>query len=345
MWAVKRKVISPAKVIQRLADIPFERSSVSSQVFPAKSLSSAAGDHIRRKNRLTAILANGLPPFEHTVLQLNAILDNPVADIKKAAQPIRTDPALSGQVLRMCNSPLFGRRGRVIGIEQAAVLLGADRLRSLAVTSSLVGFAGKGLPKDQLASFWKHGFFAAMLSKHLARFTGYAEAEQAYIAGLLHDIGQIPQWMLVAEDVAKDREPPPIDWFDNPEVQRGYFGIDHCELGSQVGKIWDLMPSFIDVLLNHHEPRKAQHDPCLVQIVGAVEYFLLTKQVTASASAEIMDPSCEPKPSVTPPIALGNLDVFASADWQTISAKLETEYERLLPLVEETLKNTLGITN
>jgi HD-like signal output (HDOD) protein len=318
---------------------------VSSRVLTAKSITSRTGDPVRRKNRLTAILANGLPPFEHTVLQLNAILDNPVADIKKAAKPIRTDPALSGQVLRMCNSPLFGRRGRVISIEQAAILLGADRLRSLAVTSSLVGFAGKGLPKDQLASFWKHGFFAAMLSKHLAKFTGYPEAEQAYIAGLLHDIGQVPQWMLAAEDVAKHQEAPPIGWFDNPAVQREYLGIDHCELGSQVGKIWDLMPSFIDVILNHHEPQKAQHDPCLVQIVGGVEHFLLMKQESASASAEATDPSGEPKPSVIPPVALANLDLFAAADWQTISAKLESEYERLLPLVEETLKSTLGLTN
>ena len=202
------------------------------------------------------------------MVELKSVLDNPRIDIKRAAQPIRTDPALSAQVIRMCNSPLFGRRSRVVSIEQATILLGADRLRSLAITSSLVGFAGQGLPKDQVGRFWKHGFFAAMLSKHLAKFTGYAEIEQAYIAGLLHDIGQVPQWMLVAEEKDKRREGPPDDWFDNPTVQRGYFGIDHCELGSHMAKLWDLMPSFVDVLLKHHEPAEAQHDPCLVQIVA-----------------------------------------------------------------------------
>src|SRR6202035_377474 len=98
---------------------------------------------------------------------------NPSIDIKRAAQPIRTDPALSAQVLRMCNSPLFGRRSRVISIEQATIVLGADRLHSLVVTSSLVGFAGQGLPKEQVGAFWKHSFFAAMLSKHLAQYMGY----------------------------------------------------------------------------------------------------------------------------------------------------------------------------
>lgn len=67
--------------------------------------------------------------------------------MKKAAKLIRTDPSLSAQVLRMCNSPMFGLRSRVIGIEQAANLLGADRLRTIALTTSLVDFAGQGLQR------------------------------------------------------------------------------------------------------------------------------------------------------------------------------------------------------
>ena len=158
---------------------------------------------LHRKGRLLEILEKGLPPFQHTVLELMAVLNDPSADFKKAAKPILTDPTLSAQVLRICNSPLFGRRSRVISIEQAVGLLRSDRLRSMAMTSSLAGFAGQGLPKDQVASFWKHSFLAAMLSKYLAEYRGYSEPEQAYIAGLLHYIGQVPQWMLVAEQKRK----------------------------------------------------------------------------------------------------------------------------------------------
>jgi HD-like signal output (HDOD) protein len=137
---------------------------VSTHVSPAKAPAFALNDASRRRKRLISIVANGLPPFEHTVTELNSILNNPGKDIKHAAKPIRTDLSLSAQILRMCNSPLFGRRSRVVSIEQATVLLGADRLHSLALTSSLVGFAGKGLPAEQVGEFWKHGFFAAMLA-------------------------------------------------------------------------------------------------------------------------------------------------------------------------------------
>ncbi len=141
---------------------------MTTDISSAHSLAASAEEQRRRKARLEAILENGLPPFQHTVVQLMSVLNDPSADVKKAAGPISTDPTLSAQILRMCNSPLFSRRSRVISIEQAVGMLGTDRLRSLAMTSSLAGFAGQGLPKDQVASFWQHSFLAALLSKYLA---------------------------------------------------------------------------------------------------------------------------------------------------------------------------------
>jgi hypothetical protein len=79
-----------------------------------------------RKDRLLLIVEKGLPPFPAIVLELTKILSGPDPDIKKAGRLIRSDPSLSSQLLRLCNSPLFGLRSRVISIEQAAVLVGAN---------------------------------------------------------------------------------------------------------------------------------------------------------------------------------------------------------------------------
>jgi HD-like signal output (HDOD) protein len=144
---------------------------------PVDSPSLALNEQGRRQRRLLEILNEGLPPFPHTLLELTAILSSPSADVKKAAKLIRTDPSLSAQVLRMCNSPLFGLRSRVISIEQASTLLGADRLRTLALTTSMVDFAGHGLPREQVTSFWHHSFLAALLSEHLAKRREYREKE------------------------------------------------------------------------------------------------------------------------------------------------------------------------
>ena len=319
--------------------------TVSVDVSPVNSPAAAADEQLRRKNRLLTILEKGLPPFQHTVVDLMTILNDPSADAREAAKPIGADPALSAQILRMCNSPVFGRRSRVISIEQAVALLGTDRLRSLAMTSSLAGFAGQGLPKDQIASFWQHSFLAAMLSRHLAEYNGYAEKEQAYIAGLLHDIGQVPQWMSAAEEKTQKRAAVLDSWLDNPVVERSHFGIDHSELGSRMAEGWGLMPSFVDVILNHHEPSEAQHDPYLVEIVAAVEHFLLAKEeaLVTAASEEAGQPSAEPRPLEIPAFTPRSRQPFADESvWKSISDNLDGEYTRLLPLVEGNLASMLG---
>src|SRR5215475_13978281 len=140
----------------------------------------------RRKQRLIAILSHGLPTLPGYVLDLNAQLASPSVDLKKVANIIRTDPSLSAQVLRLCNSALFGLLRRVITIEQAAVLLGTERLRTLVLTCAVMQFAGKRVPQEQLLPFWQHSFLAALLSERIARQVDYFEKEQAYLGGLLH---------------------------------------------------------------------------------------------------------------------------------------------------------------
>ena len=101
----------------------------------SRSLSSLSQEEIdRRKKRLMAILSQGLPTLPNYVLDLNALLSNATVDLKKVGAVIRTDPSLSAQILRICNSAIFGLRRRVISIEQAAVLLGTERIRTLVLT-------------------------------------------------------------------------------------------------------------------------------------------------------------------------------------------------------------------
>jgi HD-like signal output (HDOD) protein len=291
----------------------------------------------RRQTRLLEIVGKALPPFPHTVLELTAILSGPSADVKKAAKLIRTDATLSAQLLRMCSSPLFGLRSRVVSINQAATLLGADRLRTLVLTTSMVDLAGNGLPQSESARFWRHNFLAALLSEHLAKRTGYSESEQAYIAGLLHDIGQVPHWMILSEEKAHKKNPPPEKWFDNPSVERDYFGLDHSQLGGHMATSWNFMPSFVDVLVNHHDSERAQHDPYLARIVGGVEHFLLTtaaEKPEEGAATELPNEAQTPVPGASAFSEQRSSHSYSDSDWQDIEHDLQIEYARLLPIVE-----------
>jgi HD-like signal output (HDOD) protein len=286
-----------------------------------------------------AILSQGLPTLPNYVLDLNALLSSQSVDLKKVGVVIRTDPSLSAQVLRLCNSALFGLRRRVISIEQAAVLLGTERLRTLVLTCSLMQFAGKRLSNEQLASFWQHSFLSALLSERIARQVDYFEKEQAYLGGLLHDIGQLPLWILVLEEEAKRRPLPPAGWTDNIAIERDYFGMDHCKVGRWMAVAWNFMPSFVDVFEHHHSPERAQHDPYLVGIVAAADQFLHTQEEAAiavtpdAANAESHVPGT-PADADGPSFLQKCLPAISESQRQAVMEGLQTEYIHLLPLVQ-----------
>jgi putative nucleotidyltransferase with HDIG domain len=299
----------------------------------------------KRKQRLLNVLSKGLPTLPTYVLDLNALLSNASVDLKKVGAVIRTDPSLSAQVLRLCNSALFGLRRRVISIEQAAVLLGTERLRTLVLACSVMQFAGKRLNGTQLAAFWQHSFLCALLSERIARQVDYFEKEQAYLAGLLHDIGQLPLWIVVMEDEAKNRPPPPPEWPDNLPVERDYFGMDHCKVGRSMAVAWNFMPSFIDVFENHHHPDRAQHDPYLVGIVAAADRFLQSQETTdappvvdtsqPSVSADSSSPENE-----EPTFLKDCLPLLSESERASVVEILQTEYIHMLPLVQLGLAST-----
>jgi putative nucleotidyltransferase with HDIG domain len=291
----------------------------------------------KRKQRLLDVLSKGLPTLPNYVLDLNALLGSASVDLKKVGAVIRTDPSLSAQVLRLCNSALFGLRRRVISIEQAAVMLGTERLRTLVLACSVMQFAGKRLNGPQMSTFWQHSFLCALLSERVARQVDYFEKEQAYLAGLLHDIGQLPLWILIVEEEAKKRPLPPAGWTDNVAVERNYFGMDHCKVGRSMAVAWNFMPSFIDVFENHHHPDRAQHDPYLVGIVAAADRFLLTQTATpapAVADAAANSPLVSAPENEEPSFLQDCLPLLAESERAAVIEILQTEYIHLLPLVQ-----------
>ena len=320
----------------------------------------------RRKQRLLALLSKGLPTLPAYLLDLNALLSSPMVDLKKVGKVIRTDPSLTAQVLRLCNSALFGLRRRVLSIEQAAVLLGTERLRTLVLTCSVMQFAGKNVPAKALIGFWQHSFLSALLSERIARLVDYPEKEQAYLGGLLHDIGQLPLWVLLMEETAKGRPLPPADWCDNLKLEREYFGMDHGKVGRWMAVSWNFMPSFLDVFEHHHDPENAQHDPYLVGVVSAADQFLQklvlpeevspeAMAVSESANAEATAPVApsraagDPFDSESPGFLLRCFPRLAEEERTGILEMLQTEYLHVLPLVELSIAavapENLGGTN
>jgi len=193
---------------------------------------------------LDTSIVEQLPALPAYVFELNALLNASPVDLTKVAQLIRTDPSLTAQVLRMCHTMPYAVP--VTRIEDAVVLAGVERLRALVLTCSL---AGSQSALQEMQFFWQHSLFTAVLSEHLAEWTAYPDPDKAYLAGLLHDIGELA---LLACSASKGH------------------GV---ELGVMMAVAWNYPAELAEVLECHHCPRDARIDPQLAGIVAFAEEY------------------------------------------------------------------------
>ena len=246
-----------------------------------------------RKVSLMAALSDGLPTLPAYVFELNSMLAATPVDLKRVAEIIRTDPSLTAQVLRLCNSALMGFRERITRIENAVMLVGTERLRTMVLTCSLVEYVGHRVSSEDVQSFWQHCFLTAALSERIARAIAYPQPEQAYLAGLLHDIGALPLLVVTsAEPKGAEGGGTICGWGESIESEREHFGSDHCEIGRWIGVSWNFFPALLEVLAKHHTPSEARHDRSLVGVVAAADQFCVRRGIMLGAAPpELTEPS------------------------------------------------------
>ncbi len=233
-----------------------------------------------RKIRLMAALADGLPTLPAYVFELNSMLSQSPVDLRRVSEVIRTDPSLTAQVLRLSNSAFMGFRAPITKIENAVVLVGTERLRTMVLTCSLVEYLGHRVSSEEFQAFWQHCFLTAALSERIARAIQYPQAEIAYLGGLLHDIGALPLLVVTsAESKAEKGSVSMYGWGESVEAEREQFGVDHCEIGRWIGVSWSFPPTLLEVMVKHHNPSEAMHDATLVGVVTAADQFCIRRGI------------------------------------------------------------------
>jgi HD-like signal output (HDOD) protein len=285
----------------------------------------------RRRARLMAILTEGLPALPSYVFELNTLLGASSVDLKRVARVIRSDPAMSAQVIRMCNSALFSIRRRVLSIEEAAILLGSERLRTLVLTCSVMEFTEQHLPPGEVQAFWQHSFMSGMLSERIAKWIEYSEPEQAYLGGLLHDVARLPLLMVAAEEDPPNGEALIEFWDGSLELEKTFCGLNHCEVGRLIGESWNFFPSFIDVFEHHHDPECSSRDPHLVGIVAAADHFSETRATAWHPDRGAQDRTDATSEDEFFALCFPRLD---GEDRSELAEMLENEYLHLLPVIE-----------
>lgn len=201
-----------------------------------------------------------VPAVAGTVMDLLRSLDDENIDAAGLAKKIGHDPVLSARVLKIVNSPFYGIAGQVASLQEAVMVLGFSSVRRLALAVSLNhSFPLKSAGGADPRRLWRHSFCVALCAQALARMVR-VEADMAFTAGLLHDIGRIA--LLSAEPerfAAALAARPRLDSLGAAE--REVFGFDHAEFGARLLARWRLPAAIVRAAECHHRPDAAPTAP------------------------------------------------------------------------------------
>lgn len=194
-------------------------------------------------------LLSRLPAFSPIAIRLMSMLADEDVSFKEVARLIAIDPVLAGQVLRLANSGLYGRRSEVCSVLQAISFLGMMTLSQTVVTAAL----WRGLPRRTnpfVRAWWRHSIAAALIAQHI---TQNSPMDLAYTAALLHGVGQLALFEDAPNEYPKLAEQSYACQLDLRARERDAFGVDHALLAGLVLESWGLPEKLCDAVAKHHD--------------------------------------------------------------------------------------------
>ncbi len=215
----------------------------------------------QRMRNLTKLIGavSDLPTLPHMLVQLNQLLADPNVSANQIGRLISHDPSLTARILRIVNSAFYGFVARINTITHAIVILGNRNTRQI-VLSNFAFEAFRGQPSKTAydrTEFWKHAIGCASACKAIVLRMGSKKWEDAFIMGLLHDIGKIVIDSCLHEEFLEMLTI--IETQDVPmrEAEFAVLGVDHCDIGRHLLKRWALTADVISAVAYHHQPAEA----------------------------------------------------------------------------------------
>jgi len=211
-----------------------------------------------------------LPTLPTVVSNVVAMCDDPMTSAGDMERAFSMDQALTAKVLRLVNSSYFSLPRKVSSVTRAVAFLGFNAVKAIALTTSVLEiFSGRGNDSGlDHRAFWRHALGTAAGAKILAKKIRLFQMDDAFVAGLLHDIGK-----MVLDQFAHDRFVEVLRCAREEQIwilraEQKTLGFDHTEAGEMVADQWHLSELLSTAIRYHHNPSAAGKN--MLKFVGAV---------------------------------------------------------------------------
>ena len=216
-----------------------------------------------------------LPTVPAAASKAIKLLNEDDVDMGAVADVMLSDQVLAARVIRIVNSPLYKAMGQIHSIRQALMYLGPQRVFEIILTSCFLELTDTSNRSPlRVQDCWEHAFGVGLVARRLAEAIGYAQPEKAYVAGILHDVGEVilsqhrRQEYMRALVLARD------EGLDLYEAELQVFSTSHAEVGRLLGEQWNFPDEFVEVIARHHDHSLNDVSP-LTLLVSLADRFCI----------------------------------------------------------------------
>ena len=233
---------------------------------------------------------SSLPAVALRIVQL---VNDPKTGADDLLDAIRGDPALAMRVMRTVNSSYYALDQKVANLKQAITLLGFNEVRNLALTAYVAPlFRGREKHGEYTRTgLWNHMVSVGMVARHIAGLVKNVPPQEAYLAGLLHDLGLALMDQYLHRQFCRI-----VDLLTEEnrlhDIEMQLLGFDHAALGQFVTGRWNLPEHLTAAIGSHHAPEKysGPHRD-IVYVVALANFFCHLKDVTSLGVRNVETPS------------------------------------------------------
>jgi HD-like signal output (HDOD) protein len=214
----------------------------------------------RSKSRKKALLSlERVPALSPTATQLLGRLARRNCEVRELADMIERDPLLSAQILAIANSAAFGRAHQISSIKHAIAMVGLGAVRKFALAKSISNLFGKRklAPSFSITRFNLHSVATGMFLELLAEVVPLEDEEDAFLAGLFHDVGKLVIAVALPNEYEDILATSALTGEPLLEVERQLLQTDHAELSALAVDYWGLGEPIRAAAAYHHAPEES----------------------------------------------------------------------------------------
>jgi putative nucleotidyltransferase with HDIG domain len=227
---------------------------------------------------------SSLQPLPVVSMELLSSIDDEQSNIDLITQKVSRDQLVVARLLRIANSPFYGLRGRVNSIQDAVVVLGLRQVRMLALAASLsTRFSTAVVPGFSLRDFWRHSMLTGLSAQALA-LRLHLPQENAFVAGLLHDIGRLVLATCFPKHLTEILAFQHQNQADSLAAEFHILGMNHADIGLILSRQWGFPDTLCEAIANHHAPERCPPKSFAIVVLAAnLIAHSLNTEATSSA--------------------------------------------------------------